>query len=92
MNQAWFVPPTSAVPVLPATSMPDSAAAVPVPSFTTWLIIAASALAVAGFMTWLSSLGFTLRTVRPSVILTRSTRRGRIRLPPLAIADTTIAI
>src|SRR6185312_8051321 len=39
MNQSWFGPhgrSTSAVPVLPATSIPCSAAAVPVPSLSTW--------------------------------------------------------
>ena len=41
----------SAVPVLPATSMPWSAAAVPVPSLTTWLIICATAFAVVLLMT-----------------------------------------
>ena len=37
MNHSWFGQPwsTSAVPVLPATSIPSSAAAVPVPSLTT---------------------------------------------------------
>ena len=44
MNHTWLVAPfsTSAVPVLPATSMPDSAAAVPVPSLTTLDIISVS--------------------------------------------------
>ena len=49
---------------------PRSAAAVPVPSSTTLLIICASALAVLGFITSLCSLGFTRRTVRPSRSLT----------------------
>ena len=38
MNHGWVnsrLAPTSAVPLLPATSMPWSAACVPVPSFTT---------------------------------------------------------
>src|SRR5512132_3466998 len=42
MNQGWVnsrLAPTSAVPVLPATRMPASAAAVPVPSSTTRLIM-----------------------------------------------------
>src|SRR4051794_7662853 len=42
MNQGWvnwLAGPTSAVPVLPATWRPDRAAAVPVPSFTTLVII-----------------------------------------------------
>ena len=74
----------SAVPVLPATSMPCSAAAVPVPSFTTWLIIAASALAVAR----LHHLALLARLDRAAPSgrrrrAPRSTRCGRIRLPPL---------
>ena len=44
MNHGWFRPEllSSAVPVLPATSTPSSAAAVPVPSRTTCFIIAVS--------------------------------------------------
>src|SRR5262249_1455540 len=42
--------PASAVPVLPATSMPWRAAAVPVPSRTTLLIISPTSAAVWGFI------------------------------------------
>ena len=92
MNHAWFTAPTSAVPVLPATSMPSSAAAVPVPSSTTLLIIWARALAVPGFITSLCSLGFSRRTTRPSLSRMSRTMCGRIRLPPFAIAAGTSAI
>ena len=83
----------SAVPVLPATSMPWSAAAVPVPSLTTWLIIAP---------TWRGRLGRhharrllgleRVLTVRPSGSTILSPRRGSISTPPLATAAATIAI
>src|SRR6185295_12572976 len=94
MNHSWFGQPwpTSAVPVLPATSMPSSAAAVPVPSLTTWSIIAPTLEAVSADMTCDISPGSMRRTVRPSRSTTRSAMCGFMSLPPLATAEATIAI
>ena len=94
MNHAWLevALSTSAVPVLPATSIPSRAAAVPVPSFTTLFIIPASCSAVSRFITWLCSTGCSRSSTRPSLATTRSVRRGRISSPPLPTAAATSAI
>ena len=95
MNQGWVnsrFAPTSAVPVFPATVMPSSAAAVPVPSSTTRLIIALSCSAVSGFMTTACRSGWILSLTRPSFCTIRSVRRGFISRPPLPIAAATTAI
>src|SRR5215207_4764350 len=95
MNQGWVnsrLAPTSAVPVLPATRMPASAAAVPVPSSTTRLIIAVSCSAVSGFMTSAWRSGSMRSFTRPSLRTTRSVRRGFIRRPLFAMAAATSAI
>src|SRR5919198_4181954 len=93
MNQAWFCPPeTSAVPVLPATLIPDSAPAVPVPSSTTRLIICASRPAALGDITRACCAGSIRSLTRPSLRTMRSVRRGRISLPWFPIAAATSAI
>src|SRR4029450_4308863 len=56
----------SAVPVLPASSTPSSAAAVPVPSLTTCFIIPVNARAVSTSMTRSARLGSISSWVRPS--------------------------
>ena len=68
MNHGWLSPVvlSSAVPVLPATSTPSSAAAVPVPSRTTFFIIAVSSLAVLARHHALALLGLDL-VDRPAV-------------------------
>ena len=78
MNQVWTpscpVHGTSAVPVLPATSMPVSAAAVPVPSRTTFCIIAVDLLRRSeGFIT----VDLDLRLDRLDACARRGRRRGR---------------
>ena len=93
MNHAWFTPfVTSAVPVLPATWIPDSAAAVPVPSCTTLPIIPASSDAVRELITVERKLGEFRDRSPPSGLVTESTSRGCISLPPLPRAAATIAI
>ncbi len=82
----------SAVPVLPASSMPFSAAAVAVPSRTTDFIIVPSLAAVASLMTRSASLGIGCSVVRPSGSTTFETSRGSIRNPPLPIVCATVAI
>ena len=84
--------PTSAVPVLPATVMPERAAAVPVPSSTTRLIMALSCSAVSGFMTVDCRSGSIRSATRPSLRTILSVSCGRIRRPPLATAAATWAI
>ena len=67
MNQAWGGPPgASAVPVLPATVKPGTAAAVPVPRFTTAIISWVTAAAVAGDTARFHSSGPMRRMTRPS--------------------------
>ena len=92
MNQGWLNCPVSAVPVLPATSTPLSAAAVPVPSLTTFFIMSPSWPAAFGDITRDWRAGSTRSVTRPSLATTRSTRVGRISLPPLPTAEATIAI
>ena len=82
----------SAVPVLPATSMPSSAPAVPVPSSTTLLIIPASSSAVDFFITRAASWGLMRCTVRPSGSTILLVNRGLTRTPPLATVAATEAI
>src|SRR5206468_3245683 len=77
MNDTWLPPgqlPTSAVPVLPATSMPCSAAAVPVPSLTTLLIICPTCCAVCADIACETTFGLTVFVVRPSWSTARCTR------------------
>src|SRR5262249_44883482 len=95
MNHGWVMllaTSTSAVPVLPATSMPSSAAAVPVPSWTTLLIICPSSSAVDCFITRVTSWGLIRVTVRPSGSTVLLVRRGLTRTPPLAMVAATDAI
>ena len=92
MNQGWLNWPVSAVPVLPATSTPLRAAAVPVPSRTTFFIMSPSWPAAFGEITRDWRVGSTRLVTRPSLATTRSTRVGRISLPPLPTAEATIAI
>src|SRR4029079_262543 len=95
MNHAWVnsaLGPVSAVPVLPATVTPSSAAAVPVPSSTTRLIISPSWWAVSGFITtdWRS--GWIRSSPRPPFCTMRSTSRGFISRPSFATVAATSAI
>ena len=83
MNQGCVnsrLAPTSAVPVLPATGIPASAAAVPVPSSTTRLIIAVSCSAVSGFMTVDCRSGWMRSFTRPS-LRTIAVREARLHQP-----------
>ena len=82
----------SAVPVLPASSTPSSAAAVPEPSRTTDCIIVSSLAALSADITRSASSGSGSSTVRPSGSITFSTSRGSIRTPPLPIVCATVAI
>src|SRR5579884_2254891 len=84
--------PMEAVPVLPATLIPPSCTAVPVPSSTTLVIIWVTAWAVEGFITREYTDGATVLTVTPSELTTREVRCGTIRRPPLATALATMAI
>ena len=95
MNQGWLMSSSrtiSAVPVLPATSIPWSAAAVPVPSRTTLVIISVSCAAVRSLMTRRSRSGSTRSATRPSGSTIDPVRVGFMSSPPLATADATIAI
>src|SRR5215213_5561847 len=77
MNHGWLIRCSmffSAVPVLPATSMPDSAAAVPEPSRTTCCIIALTFRAESADTTWLFRTPRMRRVTRPSGSTTRSPR------------------
>ena len=67
----------SAVPVLPATEMPSSAAAVPVPSRTTLAIMSPTSRAVDAFITCDSSLGLDASDRAPVAVDDRG-RRGRL--------------
>ena len=80
------------MPVLPATSTPESAAAVPVPSRTTFFIIAVRSLAVLADTTRCSSSGSTSSTVRPSGSTALAMICGLRRTPPLPIVCATVAI
>ena len=82
----------SAVPVLPASSTPSSAAAVPVPSLTTFFIIAVSSRAVDVFITRSASSPSISSCVRPSGSTIFCVMCGFIRTPPLAIVAATVAI
>ena len=82
----------SAVPVLPASSTPSSAAAVPEPSRTTDFIIVPTFAALSADITRSARLGSGSSTVRPSGSITFSTIRGSIRTPPLPIVCATVAI
>jgi hypothetical protein len=84
--------PIDAVPVLPATLMPESWTAVPVPSSTTLVIIWVTSCAVVGLITCEYTLGVIVFTVTPSLLTTRLVKWGTISLPPLATAAATIAI
>ena len=95
MNHSVLIPAAmsiSAVPVLPATSTPSSAAAVPVPSRTTLRIMSPSAAADSSDITRSASSGSGSSIVRPSGSTIFSTSRGSIRTPPLAIVCATVAI
>ena len=83
---------TSAVPVLPATSTPSSAAAVPVPSLTTLRIMSPTFFAESSDITRSASSGSGSSTVRPSGSTILETSRGSIRTPPLPIVCATVAI
>ena len=88
MNQRSLMPCSmliSAVPVLPASSTPCNAAAVPDPSRTTDFIIVATLAALSGDMTRSACSGSGSSTVRPSGSMTFSTSRGSMRRPPLPI-------
>ena len=80
------------MPVLPATSTPSSAAAVPVPSRTTWRIMSVSAAAVSRETARSASSGSASSTVRPSGSTTRLMKCGFKRTPPFAIVCATLAI
>ena len=82
----------SAVPVLPASSTPSSAAAVPEPSRTTDFIIVPTFAALSSDITRSASSGSGSSTVRPSGSITFSTSRGFMRIPPLPIVCATVAI
>ena len=75
MNQAWGGPPGDwAVPVLPATVNPGTAAPRPVPAWTTSTIIRPTAAAVAGETARFHVAGSIVRIDRPSG--SRTSRAG----------------
>ena len=98
MNQAWGAEDSpglagaSAVPVLPATVWPGTAAAVPVPLRTTATIIAVTAAAVVGDTARFHSSGPMRRMTCPSSSRISRTTWGAMSTPPLAMAPATVAI
>src|SRR5207244_10514909 len=74
-------PPDSAVPVLPATLIPEIWAAVPVPPVTTACIIWFSTAAVPGFMARWYFRGCVRVTMPPPGAVTRPTTYGRMTKP-----------
>src|SRR5947199_9816692 len=87
-----FPTPVSAVPVLPATGIPEVCADVPVPPVTTACIIELSWAATCGRITRASLCGFVSTIVFPPGAITRCTRYGRISRPWFATVEATIAI
>ena len=92
MNHGWLRPSllSSAVPVLPATSTPSSAAAVPVPSRTTFFIITVRSRAVWREITRSASSG-SISVDRAPVRVDdlASAKCGLSRTPPLPIVCAT---
>src|SRR5690606_22602871 len=93
VNHACAAPelPNSAVPVLPATVTPGSAAAWPEPRSTTATIISESCSAVAGLTARPSTSGSVRLIGSRSWSRTVWTRKGRMISPPLAMAAEIIA-
>jgi hypothetical protein len=84
--------PCWAVPDLPPTVAPGTAAFVPVPFSTTSVISSRSRTAVAGFIAWRRVRRPAADTVSPSPVVIRSTRCGVRTAPWFATAAATIAI
>ncbi len=76
-----------AVPVLPATRKPSIKALRPEPCTTARSSSALNRLAVSRVTGWATSSGAKVSTTSPVRAFTWLTRRGRINLPSLAIAD-----
>lgn len=80
-----------AVPVLPATLYPGTAAALPVPSSTTPVSISSMVRAVCSEITRRTTTGSIRRTNVPSCVRRPRTTWGRIRVPPFARAAKAVA-
>src|SRR5665647_234094 len=94
VNQACGLPPLAcwAVPVLPATSMPEIWAEVPVPDLTTVSIIRVRAAATSGLIACESCSGWVWSMTSRLLFLVSLTRYGFMTVPLLAMAALTIAI
>src|SRR5215212_7566852 len=92
-NEVVLTPwrPVSAVPVFPATGIPEIRAAVAVPPATTAFIAVVSSAAVFGDTARPKRSGFVREMTLPSGATIRSTAVGRISTPRLPTAAATIA-